>query len=42
MSDKEYKEMQERNRVRLEEAKKQLGTKSLLHPANFVSKMYSC
>lgn len=38
MSEQEYKELQERNKVRLAEAKKKLGDKYLLHPANTVKK----
>lgn len=38
MSEQEYKDMQERNKIRLEEAKQKLGSKYLLHPSNFVTK----
>jgi len=38
MSEQEQKELQERNNKRLEEAKKQLGTKWLLHPQNQVKR----
>ena len=41
MSEQEYKDMQERNRIRLEQAKKSLGEKYLLHPVNFVQKSQS-
>lgn len=34
MTDQELKELRERNAIRLEEAKKKLGEKWLLHPAN--------
>ena len=38
MKESEYIAMQERNRVRVEEMKKQMGKKYLLHPVNFVRK----
>ena len=38
MTEKEYKELQERNRIRLIEAKIKLGVKYLLHPDNAINK----
>ena len=38
MTEQEILELQQRNALRLEEAKQKLGTKYLLHPANRITK----
>jgi hypothetical protein len=37
MNQQQLKELQERNEIRLQEAKEKLGTKWLLHPQNRVT-----